>query len=591
MVIGAGAAYYLRPDLRPIAIRYAGVTLRNAVARSPRRIRAIKSHRRFGKATFQGVSRIPGEPSPDRPLIGTNFEMLAGEYRADRWPGHRSSASVTILMRQLHSQIGPKFVIALVLLVGCSLPSRLDNAAATGGTHSGWGVAAPPEARATIARPAVVKDAPAEAEAPAATASAGHSTPSPSAVAAERPAAAGGEAATTAERQPVATPTAGSDLPGRAASVTRVSFADRSDGRGLVVRLHMTGAVPAYRVDESAPGRVDVTLFQSDLGTNVLRGEPRGPVRAYSLQSSSGRAILSLEIDPGVQLESRAYPDRDSNDLLVSLTAAPQAAASRVPLASATTAPAPTPRGVPSGADAASADHWKLDCIVIDAGHGGRDPGATRFGVRESDVTLGIALKLGRYVEENLGVRVVYTRRDDRFIELADRGRIANESCGKLFVSIHANAAANHSAHGTETYFLGMHRSESARQVMERENSVIALESNPDLYSGMDEGALILQTMAQSSYLRISEQLAGLIEDQFATRASRTSRGVKQAGFLVLWKASMPAVLVETGFISNREEARFLASDQGQDLIASAIFRAIREYKMQYERGLGVASN
>jgi N-acetylmuramoyl-L-alanine amidase len=235
-------------------------------------------------------------------------------------------------------------------------------------------------------------------------------------------------------------------------------------------------------------------------------------------------------------------------------------------------------------------EHWRLDCIVIDAGHGGHDPGAVAHGVREKDVTLGIALKLGRYVQDQLGVRVVYTRRDDRFIELAERGRIANQSCGKLFVSIHANAAGNGRAQGTETYFLGMARSESARRVMERENSVVQLESDPSLYSGMDDAALIMQTMAQSTYLRVSEQLAAHIEGQFSQRAGRTSRGVKQAGFLVLWRASMPAVLVETGFVTNPEEAAFLGSDRGQDLIASAIFRAIRDYKAEYERGLGMAS-
>ena len=509
-------------------------------------------------------------------------------------------------MRHLSSQIGSQLVLALVLLVGCSLPGRLDNAAATGGAHAGWGVAAPAEARTTIDRPTVVKPEAASGEThqedpsaepvsePVAVVTEPVAGPAPAgARTAEAPAATERLDATLRARQPEAgardaSPRTVSTAP-TGTSVTRVSFADRSDGKGLVVRIHSTGPIPAFRVEEASPGLVEVTLFQTELGGSVMRGEPRGPVRQYSLQANSGRTVLALTVDQNIRLESRAYPDRDSHDLLVSLTVAPRqvASGSRPALAAA----APAAGSSSSGADAASLENWRLDCIVIDAGHGGRDPGAVAHGVRESDVTLGIALKLGRYVEENLGVRVVYTRRDDRFVELVDRGRIANESCGKLFVSIHANSARNHHAHGTETYFLGMHRTESARQVMERENSVIALESNPSLYSGMDEGALIMQSMAQSSYLRISEQLSGLIEYQFANRAGRTSRGVKQAGFLVLWKASMPAVLVETGFVSNRDEARFLSSNQGQDLIASAIYRAIREYKEQYERGLGVAVN
>lgn len=362
-----------------------------------------------------------------------------------------------------------------------------------------------------------------------------------------------------------------------AAEVTRVSFAERSDGRGFVVRLHTTGRVPAYR-EELGEGVVRLHLFQTAPRRGLQRGEPRGPVRRYTVETFGTRTTLTLELDPSVPLEARAYPDRDSDDLLLGLTYA---------------RPAPLP--VASAArpvDDASAERWRLDCIVIDPGHGGKDPGAEnrRVGVREKDVTLGIALRLGRMVEQELGIRVVYTRRDDRFVELAERGRIANQSCGKLFVSIHANSAPNPNAQGTETYFLGPARTESARRVMERENSVVQLESDPSLYAGMDDAALILQTMALSTYLRASEQLATLIERQFAAHAGRTSRGVKQAGFLVLWRASMPAVLVEVGFISNDEEARFLASAHGQETIARSILRALREYKVQYERSLGIAS-
>ncbi|MDX1530924.1 MAG: N-acetylmuramoyl-L-alanine amidase, partial [Rhodothermales bacterium] len=352
------------------------------------------------------------------------------------------------------------------------------------------------------------------------------------------------------------------------AELARVSFADRSDGRGQVVRLHTTARPQAYRVETEA-GTIRLTLFQTQLRGQVQRDEPGGPVRDYSLATVEGRTVLTLHLQPGVEVEASAYPDRDRPHLLLSLTYA----AGSGPVAAA-------------GANT----NWALDCIVIDAGHGGHDGGAAAHGIREKDVVLGVARKLGRYVEDRLGVRVVYTREDDRFIELHERGRIANESCGKLFVSIHANAAGSGRAYGAETYFLGLHRSESARQVMERENSVVALEGDPDLYAGMDDSALILQTMAESTYQRTSEQLAGLIQSQFTERAGRHGRGVKQAGFLVLWRASMPAVLVELGFVTNREEARFLASERGQDLLASAIFRAIRDYKEQYERGLGLAS-
>ena len=236
----------------------------------------------------------------------------------------------------------------------------------------------------------------------------------------------------------------------------------------------------------------------------------------------------------------------------------------------------------------ANGRNWRLDTIVLDAGHGGHDIGATYHGVREKDVTLGITLALGRMIEQELGLRVVYTRRDDHFETLRDRGRIANREGGKLFVSIHANAAASSSASGTETYFLAPHRSSSAHEVMERENAVIDLESAPELYAEYTQQGDILQAMAMSAYQEESQTLARLIETRMVGQGRR-SRGVKQAGFLVLWAASMPAILVETGFVSNPDEARLLGSRDGQERTARGIYEAIAAYRDQYERGLQVA--
>ena len=357
-------------------------------------------------------------------------------------------------------------------------------------------------------------------------------------------------------------------------AVERVSFTARSDGKGYVVRVHTTGKVSAHSVDQPSPTEVKLTLYRAGLAPDLRRDDARGPVQRYSVHPAEDKIVLAFEIDPNTPVKANAYPDRDSNDILMNVAYA---------------APVLANGGVQP--DAASNEHWKLDCIVIDAGHGGHDGGAAAHGVREKDITLGVARKLGAYVEDRLGMRVVYTRDDDRFIELHERGRIANESCGKLFVSIHANAAGNRSARGSETYFLGLHKSKSARDVMERENSVVALESNQDLYTGFDDASIIVQTMATTAYQRSSEHLAELIQGQFEHRADRPSRGVKQAGFLVLWRASMPAVLIELGFVTNKDEARFLRSENGQDLMASAIFRSIRDYKEDYERGLSFALN
>ena len=236
------------------------------------------------------------------------------------------------------------------------------------------------------------------------------------------------------------------------------------------------------------------------------------------------------------------------------------------------------------------AELWTLDTVVIDAGHGGHDPGAVANGVKEKDVNLAVALQLGQYLERFLKVNVIYTRTTDEFVELQERGHIANQAGAKLFISIHANSAPYSSrVTGTETYILGLHRSEKAREVMERENEVIGLESNPEQYDAFFRNSII-QTLALSANMRMSEKLASEIENQFAERARRHSRGVKQAGLIVLWAASMPAVLVELGYLTNRFEAAYLNSPQGQDYLASAIFRAVRDFKHEYEKGLNLSA-
>lgn len=232
------------------------------------------------------------------------------------------------------------------------------------------------------------------------------------------------------------------------------------------------------------------------------------------------------------------------------------------------------------------AGRWVLDTVVIDAGHGGHDPGARANGLNEKDVNLAVALKLGSYLERFLKLNVVYTRTDDSFVELEERGSIANRAGAKLFISIHANSAPySKKVSGTETYILGMGRAEKALEVMDRENSVIKLEDNPDQYEAFYQNS-ILNTLALSANMKMSEKLAAGIEKQFADRARRKSRGVKQARLIVLWAASMPAVLVELGYLTNRLESMYLNSEQGQDYLASAIFRAVRDFKMEYEKGL-----
>ncbi|TNE68204.1 N-acetylmuramoyl-L-alanine amidase [bacterium] len=233
-------------------------------------------------------------------------------------------------------------------------------------------------------------------------------------------------------------------------------------------------------------------------------------------------------------------------------------------------------------------DKSKFDVVVIDAGHGGKDSGTLGFSkTKEKDISLNVALKLGEYIEKNLpDVKVIYTRKDDRFIELEDRGHFANKVEGDLFISIHCNAAKNRSAFGTEVFFLGQHRSEDALDVMLLENSVVRYEANEgdSKSKGLTSEQLLIYELSNSGYMADSQLLAEMIDEQFNQRVSRKSRGVKQAGFIVLYYASMPSILVELGFISNRNEEKFLKSEYGQSLMASAIFRAVRDYKERYER-------
>jgi N-acetylmuramoyl-L-alanine amidase len=232
---------------------------------------------------------------------------------------------------------------------------------------------------------------------------------------------------------------------------------------------------------------------------------------------------------------------------------------------------------------------WQLDVIVLDAGHGGKDWGAIGVtGVREKDVTLGVALKLGHLIQRNLkGVKVVYTRKDDRFVELDRRGQIANEAGGKLFISIHANSLPRKPSRtrGFEVYLLRPGRTEEAIAIAERENSVIQLEEGYEKrYKDLTDENFILITMAQSTYMRASEQFADLVQQELDTRTNLLNRGVKQAGFYVLVGASMPNVLLETAYISNREDELIVRGESGQQKIAESLLRAVKRYKEEYEK-------
>ncbi len=232
--------------------------------------------------------------------------------------------------------------------------------------------------------------------------------------------------------------------------------------------------------------------------------------------------------------------------------------------------------------------NYKIDKIVIDPGHGGKDPGAHGNISKEKDVALNIALEVGRIIKDNLpDVEVVFTRQDDSFPQLHERADIANQRDADLFISIHANWISNPKIYGTETYVMGLHKTEANLLVAQRENSVIlAEEGGASDYDGFDPASpdsYILFSLYQNAYQQNSLRLADKIETQFKSRAGRHSRGVKSAGFLVLWRTGMPSVLVEVGYLSNPKEERELNDPLNQVYIASGIFRAFRDYKEELE--------
>ncbi len=238
------------------------------------------------------------------------------------------------------------------------------------------------------------------------------------------------------------------------------------------------------------------------------------------------------------------------------------------------------------------AEDFKIRTVVIDPGHGGKDSGARGSHAMEKDIVLGIGLKLGEYIEENIPeVEVVYTRKTDEFIPLYRRAEIANEIDADLFISLHANGWSNPNSYGTETLVLGLHRSDENFEVAKRENSVILMEEDyTTRYENFDpnsQESYIIFSLMQNVYDHQSISFAGKVQDQFRDRARRKDRGVKRQGLLVLAQTSMPGVLIETGFVTNPKEENYLTSVEGQEYIASAIFRAFREYKLEIESKSG----
>src|SRR5690554_5754702 len=229
--------------------------------------------------------------------------------------------------------------------------------------------------------------------------------------------------------------------------------------------------------------------------------------------------------------------------------------------------------------------------VVIDPGHGGKDPGAVGASSKEKDIVLSVGLKLGMQIEKNHpDVRVLYTRDEDRFVALNQRAEIANKARADLFISIHCNALDRRRAspQGVETFVLGLHRSKDNLDVAEAENWVIMYEEDYSVkYEGFNpnepESYIIFEFMA-NEFLDQSVNFATMVQNQLVTNSKRVNRNVRQAGFLVLREVAMPSILVELGYISNRQEENYLKSESGQGSLATSIYNGFREYKREHDK-------
>ena len=338
---------------------------------------------------------------------------------------------------------------------------------------------------------------------------------------------------------------------------------------GLLIRVSLAEPIPAGNIFTSeSNGWLYVDFYGGRIDTLTafpVYGEARTVRDVVPIQLSNETARISYRIVSSIQ-EKNVFAQADPPQAVLSLR---------------------TRETVPQDLLdelAKEREKWKIDVIVIDPGHGGRDPGAVSpNGLREKDVTLSIARFVKQELENRLDVRVVLTRDRDRFVPLEKRTRISNEQGGKLFISIHADANPVRRLRGHTIFFMGPAKTEQARRAAQFENSVIRFEESQNHYQDLSDASFILAANAQNAYNKESQDLADLINRQFSAAAGSKSLGVKQAGFYVLYGASMPNILIETGFLTNPSDEKKLRDRGYQRALARAVCDAVIQFKKRYE--------
>jgi N-acetylmuramoyl-L-alanine amidase len=381
--------------------------------------------------------------------------------------------------------------------------------------------------------------------------------------------------------------------------IARVPGVEVDDGLPGALQLRLSGvSIPA----QVARGLAGVGLVDS---VSVTGGDEESAMTIWLRPEATVYAVAPLRSPSGLEVVLLSTPREEvatllSSDVSVRRSEAPRGREARAEesarIARETAAPAveearpvaeaPSPAAAPSRG--ARSGDWT---IVLDAGHGGHDPGSIGpSGVREKEVTLAVVRRLAQLLDKEPGVRVVLTRGDDTFVPLGERTKIANREKADLFVSVHANAAESRQAEGFETYFLSAAKTEDARRVAQMENSVLRYE-NPSIDpASLGELNFILWDLAQNEYLRESSMLAESVQEEINRRLDLRSRGVKQAGFFVLNGAYMPAILFEMAFISNPREESLLHDSSFQSRIAEGLAESLLAHLDRYSRKVSTAT-
>ncbi len=354
----------------------------------------------------------------------------------------------------------------------------------------------------------------------------------------------------------------------RAANISAIVLEEKANG--TLIRIATTRPFARKHITTRlSRGWLYLDIFGGRLDNLTMsNARPAGIVRRVSATQSGSLAQISLQLKQDIEQNKIGISGQDA-EILISL-----------------------PTGVPLSADFLKSlederKKWLIDTIILDAGHGGADPGAIGpSGTHEKDITLEIAKRVKKLIEKNLDVRVVMTRESDKKLALKDRTALANSEQGKLFISIHCNSNRSQKMTGFTTYILGLAKTEEALESSRRENAVINYEADSSAYAHLKEEGFILNMLAQNSYMRESEELGAIVQSELDNKLTLPNRGVKQAGFYVLIGASMPCILIETAFISNQKEEKLLRSDDFREKVAEAIMESIKKFKDKYEWGI-----